>query len=57
MNGSYRTYKFAHENLREVPRGSLGFLEIAESCTKDDVTADTSHSNDVHEMFMVTILV
>ncbi|CAK1554961.1 unnamed protein product [Leptosia nina] len=44
INGSNRMYKYAHENLREVPRGSLGLLEVSENFdTEDDVTACESH--------------
>lgn len=46
VNGTIRTYKVTHENLREVPRG---LIEVAESYNDDDVTADVSQSNVFHE--------
>lgn len=43
-------YKFPHENLREIPRGPSGLLEISENYSDDDVTAYTDGLiNLVHE--------
>lgn len=50
VNSSNRVYKFPHENLREIPRGPSGLLEISENYSDDDVTAYTDGlSNLVHE--------
>ncbi|CAB3248454.1 unnamed protein product [Arctia plantaginis] len=38
INGSNRIYKFAHENLRGVPKGQEGYLEIYEYSDESDST-------------------
>lgn len=36
INGSNRIYKIAHENLREVPKGQEGYLQIYENCNDEN---------------------
>lgn len=50
ISGSNRVYKYSHENLREVPRGPTAFLEIAENCSNDDVTASDQPDEIDHEI-------
>ncbi|CAK1548125.1 unnamed protein product [Leptosia nina] len=48
ISGSNRIYKYAHENLRLVPRGLTGFLEVSENCSNDVVTAVDCDREAVH---------
>ncbi|CAH2090943.1 unnamed protein product [Euphydryas editha] len=51
ITGSHRTFKYAHKNLRPVPRGHDGLVEISTSLmseeeamtTPEDVEIDNSH--------------
>lgn len=45
VNGNNRIYKYAHENLRRVPEGQTGFLEIAENYSDDEEAILAEDSN------------
>lgn len=53
IDGSNRTYKYAHENLRAVPRGYGGLIEVATSLTHEAEEAETAETHS-HDGGMVT---